>query len=252
MKTGPEFIEKTKYRHLSRSDQILNLPQPPLELEYDSAAPMIELPQDMAKYTSDLTSDLTTALENRRSLRQYSHQPLTLTELSYLLWYTQGIKKTFAYGSLRTVPSAGARHALETWLVVNNVAGLQAGLYRYIASRHQLALVSHAVDGDLGAEAARICHNQSFVTSAAALFVWVAIPYRMTWRYTDRGYRYLFLDAGHVCQNLYLASESVGAGVCAIAAYDDNAMNAFLGLDGESAFAIYMATVGKKPAHGAE
>ena len=248
MKTGPEFIEKTKYRHLSRSDQILNLPQPPLELEYDPSAALIELPPGRADYTADLT----TALDSRRSVRQYSHQPLTLSELSYLLWYTQGIKKTFTYGSLRTVPSAGARHALETWLVVNNVAGLQSGLYRYIASRHQLALVTHTIDGDLGAEAARICHNQSFVTTAAALFVWAAIPYRMTWRYTDRGYRYLFLDVGHVCQNLYLAAESVGAGVCAIAAYDDDAMNDFLGLDGESAFAIYMATVGKKNAQAVE
>lgn len=246
MKIGQEFIEKTKYRHLSSSDQVLNLPQPALELEYDPAAAIIELPPDMANYTADLT----TALENRSSIRQYSNLPLTLSELSYLLWYTQGIKKKFAYGTIRTVPSAGARHALETWLVVNNVAGLQAGLYRYIASRHKLALVTHAIDGDLGAEAARICHNQSFVATANALFIWAAVPYRMTWRYTDRGYRYLFLDAGHVCQNLYLAAESIHAGVCAIAAYDDDMMNAFLGLDGETSFAIYMATVGKK--HAAE
>jgi SagB-type dehydrogenase family enzyme len=144
------------------------------------------------------------------------------------------------------VPSAGSRHALETWLVINNVSGLQPGLYRYIATKRQLALIAPASDGDIAAKAIELCHGQPFVKTAAALFIWVAVPYRMTWRYGDRGYRYLHLDAGHVCQNLYLAAESIDAGVCAIAAYDDDQMNAFLGIDGENAFAIYMATVGKK------
>ncbi|MFH1570318.1 MAG: SagB/ThcOx family dehydrogenase, partial [Gemmatimonadota bacterium] len=82
---------------------------------------------------------------------------------------------------------------------------------------------------------------------SAVTFFWVAVPRRTTWRYVERGYRYLHLDAGHVCQNLYLAAESIGAGTCAIAAFDDDALIDILGLDPQEAFVIYLATVGKRP-----
>jgi SagB-type dehydrogenase family enzyme len=84
------------------------------------------------------------------------------------------------------------------------------------------------------------------VKKSAVTFIWVAVPYRMTWRYGERGYRYLLLDAGHVCQNLYLAAENISSGVCAIAAYHDAMFNELLGLDGENQFVIYLGTVGKK------
>jgi SagB-type dehydrogenase family enzyme len=245
LKNGKEFIEKTKYPYLERSDQLSEIPQPPLELEWDQEAVAIDLPQAAPLNPVDLT----TAIQRRQSVRQYNNLPLSLAELSHLLWCTQGVKQVYSNRTARNVPSAGSRHALETWLVVNNVAGLQSGLYRYIASKHQLALITPAASGDIAAKATEICHGQPFVKTAAALFIWVAVPYRMAWRYGDRGYRYLHLDAGHVCQNLYLAAESIDAGVCAIAAYDDDQMNAFLGIDGENAFAIYMATVGKKQAY---
>ncbi len=242
MKTGKEFVEKTKYPHLGKSDQLLGVTPPPLELAYPEDAAVIDLPRDLPGYTTDLT----TAIQRRQSVRQYSEFPLSLSELSYLLWCTQGVKQTYTGRTSRYVPSAGSRHAFETWLIVNNAAGIQPGLYRYLAAKHQLALLAPAIDGDLAAKAAELCHGQPFVKTAAALFIWVAVPYRMTWRYGDRGYRYLYLDAGHVCQNLYLAAESINAGVCAIAAYDDDQVNNFLEIDGEEAFAIYMAAVGKK------
>jgi len=87
--------------------------------------------------------------------------------------------------------------------------------------------------------------GQQFVLHAGVVFLWVAVPYRMTWRYSERGYRELHKDAGHICQNLYLAAEAVGCGVCAIAAYDDEAMAALLGIDGVEQFVIYLATAGK-------
>ena len=90
------------------------------------------------------------------------------------------------------------------------------------------------------------CLGQEFVKRSAATFIWVCDVNRMTWRYSERGYRYAFMEAGHVCQNLYLSAESIGCGVCAIAAYDDDTMNQLLGLDGESQFVIYIATIGKK------
>ncbi|MDF2930527.1 MAG: nitroreductase [Anaerospora sp.] len=208
MKIGKDFMEKTKHRHLEQSDQSLGKPQPSLELEYDSAAQLINLPLPQDLQIDSL--DISTAIQQRRSIRKYTGGHLSIAELSHLLWCTQGVQKALPSHSLRTVPSAGARHALETWLVINNVSGVQPGLYRFVASKHQL----------------------------------VAVPYRMSWRYGERAYRYLHLDAGHVCQNLYLAAESIDAGVCAIASYDDDQLNTFLGLDGESAFAIYLATVG--------
>ncbi len=94
---------------------------------------------------------------------------------------------------------------------------------------------------------ARACGNQSHVEQAAVDFIWVAVPERTTWRYGERGYRYLHLDAGHVCQNLYLAAWSIGCGTCAIGAYDDHALNGVLELDGEAQFVIYMGSVGKRP-----
>ena len=90
------------------------------------------------------------------------------------------------------------------------------------------------------------CLGQDLVAASAATWLWSAVPYRMTWRYGERGYRYLHLDAGHVCQNLYLAAESLGAGVCAIGAFDDDLVNQALGLEGEDEFVIYIAALGKK------
>ena len=86
----------------------------------------------------------------------------------------------------------------------------------------------------------------SLSSGSGVVFLWTAVPYRMTWRYGERGYRDLHLDAGHVCQNLYLAAEAVGCGVCAIAAFDDDVMNDLLGIDGNDQFLIYLATAGKK------
>jgi SagB-type dehydrogenase family enzyme len=83
------------------------------------------------------------------------------------------------------------------------------------------------------------------VNTSGVTFFWVAVSERMEWRYPVRGYRYLHLDAGHVCQNLYLAAEAISCGVCAIAAFDDEKVNEALNLDGENLFVIYVATVGK-------
>ena len=90
------------------------------------------------------------------------------------------------------------------------------------------------------------CLGQVFIKNSAVTFIWVAVPYRMTWRYSERGYRYMFLDAGHVGQNLYLAAEGIDCGACVIGAYDDDAVNNLLGFDGKELFVIYMASVGKK------
>lgn len=241
---GSEFIEKTKHKYLELSDQQKGLSQPPIVWPRQQVNPTISLPHPGNMPMSPV--DLRNLMVQRASLREYSDKALTLAELSYLLWCTQGIKLIYGHQlTLRTVPSAGARHALETVLLINRVETLESGVYRYLPVEHELEIVS--TQPDLGGRFAAACFGQSMLMHCAAAFIWVAVPYRMTWRYGERGYRYLHLDAGHVCQNLYLASETIDAGTCAVGAFDDDAMNALLGLDESESFVIYLATVGKKP-----
>jgi SagB-type dehydrogenase family enzyme len=239
---GREFIRKTCYPHVPESAQRKGLPQPPLELAYPPTAKLIDLP-DPAEFTIP-TLDLRAAIERRITMRSYSPQPLSLQELSFLLWCTQGVKAvTERPVTFRTVPSAGARHAFETYLLVNRVEGIEPGLYRFVAVEH--ALLPLDAPADIAERITQACLNQTQVRTSAVTFIWAAVTERMTWRYPERGYRYLLLDAGHVGQNLYLAAEAIDCGVCAIAAYDDDLVNTELGLDGDDLFAIYIGSVGK-------
>jgi len=240
---GEAFMAQTRYEQMGPSDQARGLPQPALEAGPGEVLEEIALPRPSGAAAEPL--DLTAAVERRVSLREYAAAPLSLAELSYLLWCTQGVKEVRGErATLRTVPSAGARHALETYVLANRVAGLSAGLWRFLAAEHRLARL--AAPADVAERAVEACMGQGFVKSAAATFIWVADVYRMTWRYGQRGYRYLHLDAGHVCQNLYLSAEAVGCGACAIAAFDDDKLNALVGADGQNQFATYVAAVGKK------
>jgi SagB-type dehydrogenase family enzyme len=241
---GHEFMVKTCYANISPSPQNSGLvPQPPLELPLPDGAALISLPP-----VADLVvpaMDLRTAIESRRTIRAYSEEPLSLEETAYMLWVSQGVKRVSKRPSTaRTVPSAGARHAFETFLLVNRVEGLNSGLYRYAAIEHGLLQLD--APADIAERIAHACLDQSQVTGSAATFIWAAVVERMYWRYVERGYRYLHLDAGHVCQNLALGAEQVGCGICPIAAFDDELLNETLGLDGETMFVVYLATLGKK------
>lgn len=239
---GQEFMLKTRYAYLEGSGQAQGHIQPELELPYDTTAPIIKLPEP--ELLPDHAVNFLELIEMRTSSRKYSDEPLTLAELSYLLWCTQGVKLVMpGSATFRTVPSAGARHAFETYLLVNNVEGLQPGLYRFLAIDHRLIAI--AVDDQIAAEITAACLNQQFIQTCAVTFIWTAVTARMTWRYGERGYRYMHLDAGHVCQNLYLAARTLNCGACAIAAFDDDKLNDILGIDGEEQFVIYVATTGK-------
>lgn len=239
---GKQFMEQTKYQYLGESDQDQGLPQPPLELAYPSEAVLIDLPK--IEQINVKALDLTLAMEERKSVRKYRKEPLTMEELAYLLWYTQGVKAVNSRpATMRTVPSAGARHCFETYLMINHVSGLTPGLYKYVAMEH--ALIPVSLEPNLIEKVTHSARDQIFVARCAVVFIWTAVAYRMQWRYGERSYRYIHLDAGHVCQNLYLACQAIESGVCAIAAFDDDKLNTLLGLDGEEQFAIYLATAGK-------
>ncbi len=240
---GRQFMQATRVSRLEPSEQSRGLPQPPLELPYDGPGPRIDLPRPGALPLGRV--DLIDVINARRSRRHYSPDPISLEELSFLLWCTQGVEEiTSRPATLRPVPSAGARHAFETLLLVNRVAGLEPGLYRFIATTHQLGPLQTAPDPTGRLTAA--CRRQQMVPASAVTFIWVAVLARMRWRYGERGYRYLLLDAGHVCQNLYLAAEAIGGHACALGGFDDEALNRELGLDGEELFAVYLGALGKR------
>jgi len=178
------------------------------------------------------------AIAGRQSHREYRDAPIHLDELAFLLWATQGIRQNLGPGTaLRTVPSAGARHALETYVCALNVESLAPAIYRYLPLDHELVCV--ADPSDLSARLVAATLGQSFTAHAAVTLAWTTIPYRMEWRYGLAAHKVIALDAGHVCQNLYLACEAIGAGTCAIAAYDQEAADRLLGVDGQDEFTIY-------------
>jgi len=227
----------------SRTGQQRGLPPPPLEKPFDPAALRRDLP-GRAGWKGIGKVDLADAIERRESRRDFQRAAFTLEELAFLLWATQGVKKRFGDScALRTVPSAGARHAFETYVLVFAVEGLEPGVHRYLPLELQLLFEFEEPDARRKASAAAL--GQTFVGGGAACFVWTAIPYRMEWRYGEASYKVIAIDAGHVCQNLYLACEAIGAGACAVAAYDQAAMDALLRVDGVEEFAVYVAPVGK-------
>ncbi|HWR00523.1 MAG TPA: SagB/ThcOx family dehydrogenase [Chlorobaculum sp.] len=228
----------------SQTDQNRRIQPPPIEKPFAPDAKRTELPRiDQLKETGHF--DLRTAIAERESCRVYEDTPVTLEELSFLLWATQGVKVKLDEGhALRTVPSAGCRHAFETYLCVLNVTGLEKGIYRYLPLEHQL-LFEFGVE-ELERKIVRAALGQPYPGYAPVTFIWTVIPYRMEWRYGLASHKVIALDAGHVCQNLYLACGAIGAGTCAIAAYDQKGMDDLLKVDGEEEFTIYLAPVGKK------
>lgn len=227
----------------STTDQSRGIDPPPVEKPVPAEGVRVGLVRKATwKGFSDI--DLISAIETRRSHRCFTDVPLSMDELSFLLWATQGIRQQANEATaFRTVPSAGCRHALETYVCALNVSGLETGIYRYLPVEHQLLAVSR--DPGLAGRLATAALGQSFVGKAAATFVWTTVPYRMEWRYHVAAHKVIALDAGHVCQNLYLASAAVGCGTCAVAAYHQEMMDGLLGVDGKEEFTVYLAPVGK-------
>jgi SagB-type dehydrogenase family enzyme len=225
------------------TDQRLGLPQPPLQKAYATDALLIDLPSPREVALGP--TDLFELIERRQSRREYSDKPITLQELSFLLWATQGVKRIVrdGFATLRTVPSGGSRHAFETYLAVNRVVGLEPGIYRYLALEHKLIHVSSPPD--LPAKVGKACFGQDFAGTAAAVFFWSCIPYRCEWRYAVAAHKTLAQDSGHVCQNLYIACEALGLGTVAIGSYHQETADALCGLDGTDEFVIYAAPVGR-------
>jgi SagB-type dehydrogenase family enzyme len=221
--------------------QAEGMPRPSVQKPLPAGSRIIPLPDRQG--WSIPPCDLEDAIAGRQSHRHFSDAPLSLDELAFLLWATQGVRKRLHATALRTVPSAGCRHPFETYLAVLHVTGLKSGLYRYLPLEHALVHL-HDVD-NLPAHLIAASRGQQFSGEAAVTFLWSVLPMRTEWRYGEASYKVIALDAGHLCQNLYLACAAICAGTCAIAAYNQTLADELLGVDGEEEFTIYIAPVGK-------
>lgn len=245
--TYREFLKDSIRKEIDfrATDQHRGLPVPPIQEKVDETLPRVTLPDIDACLAILPETKLTAVIASRKSRRKFTNEPLKIEELSFLLWATQGQRNPDQHTPhFRTVPSAGARHSFETFLFIHRVETLPEGLYRYLPLSHELVL--HAtINPQSKAQLSRAVLGQRFVAESGVVFVWTTVPYRMEWRYLQAAHRVILLDAGHVCQNLYLACEAIHAGTCAIAAYDQEAMDELLEVDGRDQFTIYLAPVGK-------
>ncbi|HAK60219.1 MAG TPA: nitroreductase [Nitrospiraceae bacterium] len=236
---GDRFQQETKYDPERMDYQGLDWSRRPEPYkDYPSSLARIALPEP------DLSSapSLWNVFANRRSRRSYDAKKLLpISTLSTLLWAAQGISAQQGEFLFRTAPSAGALYPIETYLSVRSVDDLEPGIYHFRPQAFDLELLNK---GDYSTELAGAALGQAMVAKAQVTFIWSAMVERSKWKYRQRAYRYIYLDAGHIAENLYLAAEALGLGVCAIGALFDDQANRLIGIDGGEETAIYMASVG--------
>jgi SagB-type dehydrogenase family enzyme len=198
-------------------------------------AEVIDLPEP--QYDSDVSIEQ--SLLERRSVRDYSGQPLTLEEISQLLWAAQGTTDPQGF---RTAPSAGGLYPLELYLVAGDVEDLAAGVYRYQPDGHQLVKTA---DGDKRAGLAEAALGQEWVEEGAVSIVFTGVYERTTGKYGDRGVRYVHMEAGHAAQNLCLQATALGLGAVTVGAFYDEQVTKLLNLPAEER-PLYVIPVGRK------
>lgn len=203
--------------------------------EYQSDT-IVELNNDVS-YVEKHT--LTESIMLRKSIRQYQDKELTFDELSYLVLNTCKIHKIGKNWTMGVIPTPGATKSLETYLYIDNVTGIEKGLYHYNGRDSKLYRIQNGIDTSNVNKALR---NQ--FRGAQVVFFWTATPIRTEYKYAFTAHKMIAMEAGHACQNLYLTTTCLDLGMVAIGAYNQKAADEFLGLDGENEFAIYMATVG--------
>ncbi|MCP4764499.1 MAG: SagB/ThcOx family dehydrogenase [archaeon] len=234
---GDKFQQLTKYDPCKMSGGGLNWEiKPEIYKQYNNAT-IIGLP----KPKLSLPAKFDSLLKRRRSQRNFKNEPITLEDLSYLLWAATGIQRVESGFEYRTAPSAGALYPIETYLVINNVKQLENGVYHYSVKNHQLEVV---ILGLFGQKLAAAALNQQMCSNASVVFIFTAIFNRSKWKYKQRAYRYIYLDAGHIAQNLILAVESLNLGSCPVAAMFDDEINQILTIDGINESGIYLVPVG--------
>jgi SagB-type dehydrogenase family enzyme len=239
-KFGDNFQQKSKYIREKMPLHRLDWSTKPETYKiYPNAKKIITLPS--LEFDKDIK--FWNVILNRKSTRKFKNEPITQLELGLLLYGMSGLTRIFPNFAFRTVPSAGGLYPIEVYPVVNNVEDLVQGVYHYNISKHSLELLR---EGDYRTEIAKACLDQQIAYNSAVNFVWTALIERSKWKYLQRCYRYIYLDAGHIGQNFYLIAEALELGACTIGAIFDDEINVLLEIDGFTETAIYVGVVGKK------
>ena len=234
---GDDFQTETKYiRTKSLGGNLDWANKPEIYKSYPSSK-TIQLP----KQFQETTISFAEALQKRKSIRSFSTQPLSKHELAYLLWASTGIQRTEHGYEFRTSPSAGALYPIETYIAANNVEDLASGLYHYKIKDHLLEEIKL---GNFGAILAHAALDQEMCADASVVFIWTAVFRRSKWKYSQRAYRYIYLDAGHIAQNLALAVVSITCGSCHVGAFFDDELNSIVGIDGTEESTICLSVIG--------
>ena len=226
------------------TDMMKGLPIPAIQKPAPEGVRLIDLPSHESLWAlSDVR--VSDAIRSRESRRAFTDESISLDQLAYLLWATQGVRGLIRDGlvTLRTVPSGGGMHPFETYISAHRVKGLDPGLYRYLAIEHRLLPIETDAE-DLPDRLTAVANQQAYVGKGAAVFCWAVRPYRTEYRYGDDSLKDLLISAGHICQNLYLACEALGLGTCATVAYQQDALDQLLGVDGFDEIPLYIAPVG--------
>src|SRR3989304_7948860 len=234
---GDAFQKSTKYsRERLRGGYLDGANKPETYKNYPSAK-IIPLSREFPTKLLPIVD----VLKRRRSIRSFSPKPLSNAELSFLVGASTGVQKKEQGYEFRTVPSAGALYPIETYLIVNNVEDLEKALYHYNIEAHALEELKV---GDFAEKIAHAALEQKMCIKAPVALIWTAVFERSKWKYAQRAYRYVYLDAGHIAQNLALSATSIGLGSCQIGAFFDDEINQILGVDGVDESVIYLSVVG--------
>lgn len=234
--TGDRFQQETKYHRGHLPAWHLDWASKPEPYKRYPAAPKVQLDPPQCEGGAPLWD----VLDSRRSVRHFKAELMAKSELSQLLWAAQGI--TNQGSGFRTAPSAGALYPVETYLVVNSVENVEPGVYHYAVDKHELDQLRV---GDFRLPVTQAALDQEMAYRANVVFIWTALFERSTWKYNQRAYRYVYLDAGHIVQNVALAAVALDFGSCQIGALYDDEVNALISVDGVEESVIYMTVVGR-------
>ena len=250
MKSGISEIDL-----IATADIAKGIPQPPSEKPYAKGSLKVALPE--IDRQSAPRADFFACTADRCSRRQYTDEPLLLSELAFLLWCTQGVKKVIGgyrkyitdgagVNVLRPVASGGCIHAYETYLAINHVSGAAPGIWRYLPLSHELVFLKSEPElkEKLVDAFTNPSQDQHYAADAGVVFFWTCLPYRGEWRYKHTGHKLMLIDLGHISQNLYLAAEALACGCCAIGGYYQKKADALIDVDGIDEFTVLCASVG--------
>lgn len=243
------------YDLIATADIAKGVPQPEFQKPVKEGAIVVNLPIITSKNAPK--ADFFETISSRISRRDYSEVPMSLEELAFLLWCTQGVKKVIGGyrhyikdGSgrnyLRPVAAGGCINAYETYIVINNIQDLENGIWRYLPLSNQIVLDRQVDDipGKIAEVFTNKSQNQNYASKAAAVFFWACIPYRGEWKYKETSHKIMLLDLGHISHQLYLAAEAIGCGCCAIGGYYQDKADALIEVDGENEYTVLCASIG--------